>query len=171
MNIDYFMQFVCDCREQIEQVLKRNRAKDGKTTVDCDLLVEMTKQVGALDVGRFYRERTLTGHYAERLLDDYMFARHPNKVVLRNEIIRKLLFEMPSHHFAMDFHICRAIKLPVEEMSEQESDMTKETISTLDDLTRAELICRDVDKDYKVPFFRLYKEDGVDNGASGKKQD
>ena len=35
-----------------------------ESCVDSDLLVQMVREVGALRVGRFYRERTVTGQYA-----------------------------------------------------------------------------------------------------------
>jgi len=167
LNIDYFMEFVQDCRRQIERMLKKERVTAG-TKVDCELLVEMTKQVGALNVGRFFRERTLTGHYADRLLKDYMLSGRLNREHLSQEIIRKLLFEMPSHSFEMDYHICKEIGLPVEEMSEQESDITKELITMLEALTRTQTICKDIEKDYKMPFFRLYyEEESAGDASSG----
>jgi len=169
LNIDYFMDFVSDCRKRIERMLKDTGAR-GQTNVDCDLLVEMTKQVGALDVGRFYRERTLTGHYAERLLNDYMFSGQLNREELSNDIISKLLFAMPSHHFEMDYHILKEIKLPVREMPEQESEITKAIVEILEVLTRAQVICRDIGDDYKMPFIRLYDGDGVVNDAGTKKE-
>ena len=168
LNIDYFMQFVASCRAQIEQMLKNNRIK-GNTDVDCQLLVEMIKQVGALNVGRFFRERTLTGDYANRLLNDYMLSDNLNKKQLSQDIIHKLLFEMPSHSFEMDYHICKEIELPVVEMSESESDITKKFISMLEELTKMHIICKDVGNEYKLPFFRLYnKEEAIINDANPK---
>jgi hypothetical protein len=169
LNIDYYMQFVRDCREGIEKMLKQGRFT-GKTDVDSALLVEMVRQVGALNVGRFFRERTMTGHYADRLLSDYMLRDQLNKEHLSEKIIRKLLFEMPSHHFEMDYHILNEINLPVHEMPEQESDIMKELVSMLDDLTSAGVICKDVEKDYKMPFFRLYVGDEIDSGANRKEK-
>jgi hypothetical protein len=149
------MEFVGDCREHIEHVIKKNRF-DAESDVDAQLLVEMTKQVGALNIGLFFRERTLTGDYAERLLSDYMLVGELNKEHLTEQIIQKLLFEMPSHNFEMDYHICKEIGLPVEEMDEQESDMAKELVNILKELTKERVVCRDVEKGYKMPFFRLY---------------
>ena len=47
----------------------------------------LLRSVGALKVGEYYRTRTLTGHYAEKLLDDYMLAGVPNARGRRDTII------------------------------------------------------------------------------------
>lgn len=54
------------------------------------------------------------------------------------------------------------LKLPVEEMSEKESDKTKALVDLLDSLTEEGVICKDIGQDedgdaLKAPFFRLYQ--------------
>jgi hypothetical protein len=144
LNIDYFKDFACDCRKQVEKMLRKEGRANSTTDVDSALLVEMTRQVKALNVGLFFRERMLTGHYARRLLIDYMLRDNSNKDHLSEQIIQRLLFEMPSHNFDMDYHILREMNLPVEEMDEHESDLTKGLVHSLDDLTKAQIICKDV---------------------------
>jgi hypothetical protein len=170
LNIDYFREFACECRSRMEKMLKEDGRPNSTTDVDSALLVEMTRQVKALNVGLFFRERTLTGHYAKRLLNDYMLRDALNKDHLGDEIVTQLLFEMPSHLFEMDYHILKEIRLPVEEMNEHDSDMAKELVRILDGLTRSQVICKDVSEDYKMPFFRLYagEEDGDDSSRKEK---
>jgi hypothetical protein len=166
-SIDYYIQFAQNCRKTTEQMLHdfiRENLKgdlpvvnpEPSTDVERYLLCEMVKQVGALNVGRFFRERTLTGHYAYRLLYDYMFATNPNKESLCGKIANAVLFEFPSHDFDMDYHICKDVGLPVYEMNETESDKTKLLVNRLDELVEREVICRQLTDEYKAPFFRLY---------------
>jgi hypothetical protein len=174
-SIDYFMNFAERCRENIERMLGKviqDRANVPSpivnptpcSEVECALLVEMVKQVGALNVGRFFRERTLTGHYAFRLLHDYMFGSEPNKKSLSENISNQILFEFPSHDFDMDYHICKELGLPVFEMTETESDKTKSLVNKLDALSENDVICRRITDTYKSPFFRLYTIGGQNNG-------
>jgi len=155
MSIDYYIEFAKECRQRIEEMLKRN-GYGSSTNVESDLLCEMVKQVGGLNLGAFFRERVLTGFYAESLLLDYMFALAPNKNDLKNKIVRALLFEYPSHTFCMDYHICLKLGLPVKEMDIATSDMTKTMITLLRLLTVQGVICRDVSNEYKLPFVKLY---------------
>lgn len=155
MSIDYFKDFASDCREQIERMLRRLRS-NSSSEVECALLVEMTRQIGALNIGRFYRARTLTGYYAEMLLLEYMFEHLPNREDLSNKIIHALLFEYPTHDFHMDFHISRKLGLPVQEMTVVESDKSKNIVSALRQLTILGIICRTIGDAYKAPFIRLY---------------
>lgn len=166
-SIDYFMNFARNCRQMVEEMLHdftQERLKTGLpmvnpkpcTEVERYLLVEMVNQVGALNVGRFFRERTLTGHYAYRLLYDCMFSEHPNRKSLSEKIANAVLFEFPSHDFEMDYHICRELGLPVYEMSETESDRTKSLVNKIDEFVDRGTICRQLTDTYKAPFFRLY---------------
>lgn len=155
LNVDYYMGFTTRFRRQIEEMLKEI-GTNSSTNIDSALATELVKDVRPLNVGKFFRERTLTGYYAERLLDDYMLANRSNKETLRNSVIGKILFEFPSHEYEMDFHICHTLGLPVKEMELEEFDKTMLLVSILDELTEAEVICRDLEAGYKLPFFRLY---------------
>lgn len=157
-SIEYFKRFATDCCESIVQMLRKYGG--GITQVESELLVEMVKQVTAIKIGSFYRESDLTGHYAKRLMLDYMFSDLPNKTVLSNDITERLLRGFPSHDFALDFHMCKELNLPAIEMSEDESDLTKKVISLIDQLVKLGIVCRDIgtsrDRNYKAPFIRLY---------------
>lgn len=155
MSIDYYIDFVRECRRKIEEMLRQNRFSS-TTNVENELLCEMVRQVGGLNLGEFFRARVLTGFYAENLLLDYMFAHVPNKQDLMGKIIRAILFEYPAHSFCMDYHICSKLGLPVEEMNVAISDATKKMITLLRQLAAASVICRDVSESYKSPFVKLY---------------
>lgn len=155
MSIDYYLQFATECRQNIETMLKQIRATSS-TNVESDLLVEMVKQVQALNIGSFWRARRLTGYYAEILLLDYMFSDRSNKENLKNEIIRLLLYDYPSHDFRMDFHMCKKVGFPVKEMGVDESDKAKALVDRLKGLAHEGIVCRDIEDTYKAPFIRLY---------------
>jgi hypothetical protein len=159
VSVDYFMQFAEDCRRAIEKMLSDHDLK-ATTNVESDLLVELVKQVGALEVGKFYRWRKFAEEYAMKLLRNYMFAGRLDSEHLAEQVAHKLLFEYPSHNFMMDYHISQDLGLPVSEMTQDESDQSKGLISDLEDLAKSGYICKNIDRDNKIPFFRLYA-DGI----------
>lgn len=158
-NVDYYMRFTRDCLDMVLDVISK-KYESGEfrpqTRVESDLLVEMVKQVTAHDVGKFFRERTLTGFYAERLLMDYMLRTINNRNTLKDKIIRTILFELPSHEFDMDFAICSQMGLPVKQMTIRESDSSKSIVEQLNQLTLQGLICPDEENNVKVPYFKLH---------------
>lgn len=160
-SIDYFRLFATHCREMIEDLLKKRGLEEHRdTNVDSELLVEMVRQVKALDIGTLYRNSDLTGHYARKLMEDYMFANASNKKILARDIADKLLRGFPSHSFVMDFHICQDLQLPVKEMGEQLSDLTKDLVLEIDRAAQRQIVCKILGerhgRTYKAPFFRLY---------------
>jgi len=165
-NVDYYMKFTRDSLGMVLDVMKQ-KYETGEfrpeTTVESELLVEMVKQVTAHDVGKFYRERTLTGFYAERLLLDYMLRTMNNRNTLKDKIIRAILFELPAHEFEMDFPICAALGLPVEQLTIRQSDASKAIVEQLRDLTLQGLICPDDEGNKKVPYFKLHLTHGGRN--------
>lgn len=150
INIDYFMDFARKCRMMCAD-------EDLSTNVETELLVEMVKQVTALDIGKYFRERMMTGHYAQVLLDNYLLAERKDKIEKRKQIINKLLFESPSHDFDIDYHITQEWMMPVGQMTTTESDSTKKLIECLDKLTEDKIICEYVSEGYRMPFFKLYQ--------------
>lgn len=154
-SIDSFSVFAKDSEEMIRRMVKSD---DGvrNLSVASDLLCKLVEEVGALKIGEYYRARTLTGHYAQELLDNYMLSGLPNRVGRRNRIIRRLLFELPSHNFHLDFHLCAGLGLAVEEMAVTESDMSKNIVTILNDLTQRDIICQNVTDDVKMPFITFY---------------
>lgn len=161
VNVDYYMQFVNDCRSGLEMSLDqiyKNLGRRAETNVEDPLFVELVKQVGALYIGKFYRERTLTGHYAKILLEKYLLMNLPptHRQELSEAIIRKLLLECPSHEFEIDYEIAKEINLPVAKMDTGLFDLTKKLIEKLKYLELQNIICRYIGQNYKSPFFRLY---------------
>jgi hypothetical protein len=154
-SIDYFSDFAKDSEKKIREIVE---ASEGPSdfSVASDLLCRLVEHVGALKIGEYYRGRTLTGEYAQELLDHYMLSGTSNRVGRRNRVIRKLLFESPSHDFHLDFHMCAPLGLVVEEMNTTESDATKHVVSTLDDLTQRDIICQNVTDDLKEPFIAYF---------------
>lgn len=159
-SIDSFKQFAIDCRRDVERVLDEN---DSKRTTDVEsvLLCEMVKQNTALGVGTLYRLKDLTGHYAFRLMYDYMFSGHSNQTVIAQKLTDSLLREFPSHSFVLDYHMSDLLGLPVKEMKEEESEKTKVLVNFLDGLVEQGIICGDIGiseegETLKSPFFRLY---------------
>ncbi len=147
VNIDYFMQFARDCREMIEEMFVDEGYENAETNVEGDLLTTMVKDVGTLRIGKYYRERNLTGSYARRLMYDYMFADNPNKENLTDDIVEEILYKNPSHDYRMDYNICKTLGLPVERMGDQEHEKSVELVSKLKELPKY---------DKNLPYIRLY---------------
>ena len=154
-SVDYFMDFAEEARERIERCLQKIGSKN-TSSVDSELLVKMVEQVTAITVGKYFRERTLTGHYAQELLDNYMFKGVPNSRDRRNRVISGLLFKAPAHEFILDYHLCKNMDLEVKEMSVEESDLTKNVVESLGDLTKSGVICQNLSDSLKMPFIRFY---------------
>lgn len=148
VNIDYFMEFARDCRAMIEEMFVDKGYVKTKTNVESELLTTMVKDVGTLRIGKYYRERNLTGSYARRLMHDYMFADNPNKENLTDDIVEEILYKNPSHDYRMDYNICKTLGLPVERMDDQETEKSVELVLKLKELPKF---------DKKFPYFRLYE--------------
>jgi Serine dehydrogenase proteinase len=155
--IDSFLGFANRARKQIEHMLMEIGRDGASSCVDSDLLVQMVKEVGALTVGRYYRERTVTGQYAEILLDRYMFKGVSDGLDRRNGVIKHFLFLAPAHEFHLDYGLCSAWHLDVEQMSTTESDLTKKVVNLLRIATNKGIICQRLNHDVRMPFIRLYQ--------------
>jgi len=68
MSIDYFREFALECRARMEALFKNWKINDAESRVESELLLVMVKQISAINVGYFYRQRTLTAYYADILL-------------------------------------------------------------------------------------------------------
>ncbi len=147
--IDKYIEFVKLSKKTIENA-------GMKTNLEDALLVEMVKQVGAINIGTYFRERELTKYYAEVLLSDYMLKDTPDKNKIIDHIIDMMVFKFPSHEFEVDYNIGKKIGLIIEKMPIDLSDKTKLLIKSLEDAMRCERICRYIGDDYRLPYFRLY---------------
>jgi hypothetical protein len=171
--IDSFIEFANRARSKIERMLMDVGRTGASSRVDADLLVQMVKEVGALKVGRFYRERTVTGQYAEILLDQYMFHGVSDGTDRRNGVIKHFLFLAPAHEFHLDYQLCSSWHLDVAQMSTTESDLTKKVVNLLRLATLNGIICQRLNNDVRMPFIRLYKyrrRSGGKNGPQSKKR-
>ena len=154
-NIDNFLEFAKKARRTIEELLQLGFS-DSRTNVDSDLLVAMVNQVSALQVGKYFRERMLTAHYAEELLDTYMFPKFADAKERRDDIVRNFLFGAPSHQFHIDYHLCTRWRLPVEEMPTAESVLVKKAVEKMNDLAGSGMICARLSRYQQMPFFQFY---------------
>ena len=154
-SIDSFMEFTADSQKMIQAILHDFNLSE-ISIVGSDLLCSLVGKVGPLKVARYYRERMLTGHYAQELLDRHMLAGLSNAEGRRDTIIRRFLFGSPSHGFHLDFHMCCDLGLEAVEMSTVESDATRKLVSILDDSVTSGLICPNITNDDKMPFIGLY---------------
>jgi serine dehydrogenase proteinase len=74
VSIDYFIQVAKHARIEIEAGFRQRGWRHSKTDVESTLLCEMTRQLGVLNVAKYYREKNITQEYAKVLLAGYMFA-------------------------------------------------------------------------------------------------
>lgn len=165
-SIDSYIEFAKRAREQMEKML-RKMGSGSHTMVDSELLVKMVEQVGALQIGEFFRARGLTGQYAQELLDSYMFAGALDRESRRNEVINNFLLKAPIHDFHLDYHLCKRWKLPVVEMPTIESDLARVAVTTLEDEANAGHICPHLSKESRLPFVRLYRHQLAPQPATG----
>ncbi len=156
--IDKFIEFVKHCKDTIENNI--NGSTEIKTNIEDALLVEFVKQIGAINIGIFFREREVTKYYAEILLDQYMLNNTPDKEEIIKHIVNMMVFKFPSHEFEIDYNIAKRVGLSVEEMSIDLSDRTKLLIKLLEEAIKNEKICRYVGDEYRLPYFRLYNNSG-----------
>jgi hypothetical protein len=155
-GLDSFSDFARDAREKTEQLLQRLEKNNATSAVDSDLLVQMVKEIGALTVGRYFRERVLTGHYAEILLERYMFRGDSDGRSQAGSVITHFLFRAPSHEFHLDFQLCKAWHLKVRQMSTKESDLCQMVLSQLRTCTDTGTICRRLSHRARMPFISYY---------------
>jgi hypothetical protein len=155
-GVDSFLEFAQGARKQIERALKELDRDGSCSTVDSDLLVQMVKEVGALTVGKYFRERTLTGHYAQMLLEKYMFRGESDYQFRAGGVVSHFLFGAPSHDFHVDYALCKDWHLQVTQMPTDESDITKGVVKELRACTINNVICPRLNPRLRMPFIRFY---------------
>ena len=155
MSIEYFMNFAVESRIKVESAIRENKLTCN-SRVESDLLIELVRQIKALNVGKLYRHRTLAEYYAKSLLSDHMFKDRPDVQVLSEDISHTMVFKFPAHRFYMDYIMCKKLGLIVDQMTEEESDASKEMVNTLGKYTTSGVICKKVRKGYRIPFIILY---------------
>jgi hypothetical protein len=156
-TIDSFMDFAQDARRKMEELLGQldNHAR---SNVDSELLVAMVEEVGAMEIGKYYRERNLTGRYAQTLLESYMFAGFLDKEQRRKDVIKHFLFGAPAHEFHLDYHLCADWGLEAVEMNTGESDVAKEVLKKLHDLAHTQTVCKHLSSKERLPYFGWYSQ-------------
>jgi hypothetical protein len=154
-SLDSFLEFAIRARQKTEQVLKTLGSKNG-TNIDSDLLVAMVQEIGALTVGKYFRERNVTRIYAEELLNRYMLPAHLDAQHRSKSLIHNFLFGSPSHQFHLDYHLCVKFGLVVHEMGNEEFDRTRTCLLELEKLAEQGIICQQVSPAYRLPFVRFY---------------
>jgi hypothetical protein len=150
--VDSFLEFAKRAREKTETLLERLGRNASASNIDSDLLVQMVKEVGALTVGRYYRERALTGHYAEILLQSYMFKGATDKESRCGSVIHHFLFGAPAHEFHLDYRLCDAWHLKVTPMPTIESDICKGVVNQLRICANKGIICDHLSHGIRMPF-------------------
>jgi hypothetical protein len=150
--VDSFLDFAQKAREKTEKLLDRLGRNTSASCIDSDLLVQMVKEVGALTVGRYYRERAVTGHYAQVLLDSYMFKTESDKESRRSAVIQHFLFGAPAHEFHLDYRLCDAWYLKVSQMPTSESDLCKAVVNQLRICANKGIICDRINHDIRMPL-------------------
>jgi hypothetical protein len=166
-SVDSFLEFAISARKRIEELLEL-MGHESVSRVDSDLLVQMVKEVGALEVGKYFRARTLTGHYAEQLLRSYMFTGCLDAKDKSEKVFNNFLFKAPTHDFHLDYHLCAAWGVTVKEMDTEESDLAKSAIDTLEDLADSTVICPYVSRKSRMPFIQFYKTPNAKNTKNNK---
>jgi len=159
-SIIKYIKFALDVREDLEGRFRNQDHKDKHSSVESDLLVELVRQIKAIDLGSFYRNSTISVLYSVKLMTNYLFSDLKNRHEKAAEIAHKLTNDIPAHDFVLDYHMCKDIGLPVDELREDVSDMIRNIVTYLHGLTFEGVICKDIAKvdetTYKDSFFRFY---------------
>jgi hypothetical protein len=169
VTLDAFMDFATDIRRRTERMLTDHPTK--MSSVESDVLVQMVKDIGALGIGKFYRERQLTRDYARHLLARGIFKKTPRDT---DETIRHFLFGAPAHSFLLDSSMCRDRGLPVIDMPTEESDKVKAVADALYQLTLKDVISPFYgSRRVRMPFFQFFgvssqNTRGTNNGKAVK---
>jgi hypothetical protein len=161
-GIEYYKRFAAEClRESLKAY--RDFGAQPNTRVDSKLLVQLVRDVGAINLGELYRRSAITKEYAARLLTDYMFSKRPHRDTLAKDVADKLVREYPHHAFALDYHNCLGLGLSVKEMDEPEYELNAAVIAAIRTAIEAGAICESTDspfvgpgEPYRAPFLRLY---------------
>jgi hypothetical protein len=156
LSFEYFRDYAIDCRLELEKKLRSAGLTNCVSDVEAQLLVEMTKEVQAVNVGQFYRERTITEEYARTLLAGYMLNGKHNAKNIINEVVQGFIYRAASHELHMDFHLLEKFQLPISEASLEDSDTLKSIIEVLQEATDNEVICMLTDEEYREPFFQAF---------------
>lgn len=156
-GLDSFLEFAQKARREAERDLKELERDGANSRVDSDLLVQMVKEIGAMTVGRYYRERLLTGHYASILLESFMFKGVSDCLSRTQSVIAHFLFGAPSHEFHLDYQFCKEWHLRVVEMPTRESDLAKRLVAGLKNCTDVGFICQPLNHRIRMPFIRYYR--------------
>lgn len=159
-SIQKYLKFAIDVREELEKKFESNGLQKAKTNVESDLLVELVKQVGAINVGSFYRKNSISAVYATKLLRDYLLSQENDRIEKARTISHTLTNEIPAHDFRLDRSLCVEAGIPVEELGEEPSDRCRNIIDILKQFSDSSEICPlnelETDEKIKEPFFSYY---------------
>ena len=152
--IDHYIKMAADARIQVELSLQEANIPDATSAVDEALMTSMVNNpTNAMLIGKYYRQRAIAETYARQLLKDYMLKdASPERV---KNVIDGLIVNAPDHDFDLDFHMCSDIGLVIHEADLTLSDSSKRLLRTLENATRANIICRRKSNNspYRAPFF------------------
>lgn len=143
-SLEYFRRWAGECQHEMLHAHDCGVSHAQPANVASDLLVQLTKEVGAIRIGELRRWSELSGHYARRLLIDYMFKGKADAEDHADHVVQQLLKEYPSHGFTLDFHMCQELGLSVEEADEGLSDALRGVTDALLQATAAGVVCRDL---------------------------
>ena len=154
--IDHFIKVATQARVDIEAEFRRRGWTSATSNVENALLCEMVKELGVIEIAKFYREKNLTQEFARELLTSYMFKKEPISQRNLQNILKRLVVEAPGHEFSMDYHICADVGLRVTEMTEELDSQSKELTRHLARMAHEKMICKDL-HGIRLPFFQFFQ--------------
>ena len=165
--IDHFIKLAVRARIELEREFGRQGLQDADSNAEGEMLTAMVEELGVIEIGQLYRQKDLTQVYANELLTSYMFAGEPGSHATIERILSRLIFDAPSHDFAMDYHICLDVGIKVEEMDEELAECSTELTKLLQMMAERRLICKK-SRGTRLPFFDLsVPERKVEGGTNG----
>jgi membrane-bound ClpP family serine protease len=107
------------------------------TGIEKVMIEQLVKEIGVVQIARVHRQKSIAIVYANNLLK-YPF---PLDEATRANIIDSLVNSAPSHSTVVDYEMAKVLSLPVEKMSLELSDITKELIEKLSEASESFEIC------------------------------
>jgi membrane-bound ClpP family serine protease len=147
--LKYFLDFTREVMDVLDEDL------DKPTGVETMMMSHAVQELGVKKIAEVYRMNRLSKYYVSECLH-YAFPRKEQDEH-RREIIDVFTDDSPSHSAIFDYDVCNGLLLPVIKMDFTLSDLTKELVEKLSELSESYSVCELMkDNLTRYPFVRYY---------------
>jgi|GEM_PF-1582776 len=132
--LEYLKQYAIEVLDNVS-VLFRNRVKMGyihaveaARPIVSDIVTSLYGQVDPSELGEARRYLAIGEEYAKLLMERYAYSHYPPQQI--EKIVRTLVWNYPSHTFAVDFREAHKLGLRVERLDEATTSLCEELLRT-----------------------------------------